>query len=45
MKRIPLIAIMSISMFANAAFAQQSAAKPGSEEHDSLPRSGSSLKC
>lgn len=36
MKRIPLIAIMSISMFANSALAQQSA-KPGREEQDSLP--------
>lgn len=37
MKRIPSIAIMSISMFASSALAQQSAAKPGREEQDSLP--------
>lgn len=44
MKRIPLIAIMSISMFANSALAQQSA-RPGREEQDSLPPVENSLKC
>ena len=37
MKRIPLVAIMSISMFANSALAQPSAAKPGRGGQDSLP--------
>ena len=44
MKLIPLIAIMSISMFASAALAQQSAAKPGSEERDRLPPVEEQLK-
>jgi hypothetical protein len=44
MKRFPLIAIMSISMLANAALAQQSAAAPGSEEQDSLPPVETQLK-
>jgi len=35
---------MSISMFANAALAQQSAAKPGSEGQDSLPPVEEQLK-
>lgn len=43
MKRIPLFAIMSISMFANSALAQQSA-KPGREEQDSLPPVEEQLK-
>jgi Spy/CpxP family protein refolding chaperone len=37
MRRIALIAIMSISIVANAMLAQQSAAKPETEEQDSLP--------
>ena len=44
MKRIPLIAIMSISMFARVALAQRSAAKPGSEAQDSLPPVEEQLK-
>ena len=44
MKRIRLIAIMSISIFANTTFAQQSAAKPGSEGQDSLPPVEEQLK-
>ena len=44
MKRIPLIAIMSFSMFANAALAQRSAAKPGGEAQDSLPTVEEQLK-
>ena len=44
MKRIPLIAVMSFSMFANAALAQRSAAKPGGEAQDSLPTVEEQLK-
>ena len=44
MSRIPLIAIMSISMFADTTLAQQSAAKPGSEKQDSLPPVEEQLK-
>jgi Spy/CpxP family protein refolding chaperone len=44
MKRILLLAIMSISMFANGALAQQPAAKPGSEQQDSLPPVEEQLK-
>ena len=44
MKRIPLVAIMSIPMFAIAALAQESAAKPGSGTQDSLPTVEEQLK-
>jgi hypothetical protein len=44
MRRITLIAIMSISIVANAVLAQQSAAKPETEERDSLPTVEEQLK-
>ena len=44
MKRMPLIAIMSILMSANAVLAQQSAAKPGSGAQDGLPTVEEQLK-
>jgi len=37
MKRIPIVAMMSISMIAIGALAQQPAATPGSRAQDSLP--------
>jgi hypothetical protein len=44
MKRIPLVAMMSISMLAVGAFAQQSAVTPGSGVQDSLPSVEEQLK-
>lgn len=44
MRRISLIAIMSISILANAVLAQQSAARPEIKEHDSLPTVEEQLK-
>ena len=44
MKRMPLIAIMSILMSANAVLAQQSAAKPGGGAQDGLPTVEEQLK-
>jgi hypothetical protein len=44
MRRITLVAIMSISIVANALLAQQSAAKPETEEQDSLPTVEEQLK-
>jgi hypothetical protein len=44
MRRIALIAIMSISIGANAVLAQQSAAKPETGEQDSLPAVKEQLK-
>ena len=44
MRRIALIAIMSISIIANAVLAQQSAAKPETGEQDSLPTVEEQLK-
>jgi Spy/CpxP family protein refolding chaperone len=44
MRRIALIAIISISIVANALLAQQSAAKPETEEPDNLPRVEEQLK-
>jgi hypothetical protein len=44
MKRIPLVALMSISMLATGALAQQSTATPGSGAQDSLPSIEEQLK-
>jgi hypothetical protein len=44
MRRIAVIAIMGISIVANVVLAQQSAAKPETEEQDSLPRVEEQLK-
>jgi len=44
MKRIPLLTMMSIPMLAIAAFAQQSAATPGSRAQNSLPSVEEQLK-
>jgi len=44
MRRIPLVAIMSIPMFVIAALAQESAATPGSGTQDSLPTVEEQLK-
>jgi Spy/CpxP family protein refolding chaperone len=44
MKHIPLVAMVSISMLAISALAQQSAATPGSGAQDSLPSVEEQLK-
>jgi hypothetical protein len=44
MRRISLIAIMSISILANAVLAQQSAARPEIKEQDSVPTVEEQLK-